>query len=68
MCNLPVVMNRGRLHARLPPQAQMDGGGIKVADTLKATAAFLLQNHSFHVCPTISVGTLSKPSLTGEGL
>lgn len=29
-CNLPVVMNRGRLHAWLPPQAQMDDSGIKV--------------------------------------
>lgn len=28
ICNLPAVMNRGRLHAWLPPQAQMDDSGM----------------------------------------
>lgn len=28
ICNLPAVMNRGRLHVWLPPQAQMDDSGM----------------------------------------
>lgn len=78
MWNLPEVMNRGRLHARLPPQAQMDGGGIKVLpapqwptlsrraarDDVPALESFFPRFHDDFCWRAFTPTNISKPNLT----
>lgn len=59
ICNLPVVMNRGRLHVWLPPQAQMDDSGMLKCFLRRRgwqtqgeweQTMFLFYFYSFHRC------------------